>query len=83
MEAETEAEAQGFLRGAGPKPGNRQVSSLDRFVNGRGPVFAGVTDDSRRIRISVVYRASNDPDWNTGGWLPAYSDAIDVKRVRK
>lgn len=40
-------------------------------------------DDSRRIRISVVYRASNDPDWNTGGWLPAYSDAIDVKRVRK
>jgi hypothetical protein len=40
-------------------------------------------DDSRRIRISVVYRASSDPDWNTGGWVPAYSDAIDVKKVRK
>jgi hypothetical protein len=49
MEAETDAAAQGFSSGAGPKPGNRQISSLDRFVNGRGPVFAGVTDDSRRI----------------------------------
>jgi hypothetical protein len=65
---------------------NEESADLRPLQLGAGEsidVQVPLPDDSRRIRISVVYRASSDPDWNTGGWLPAYSDAIDVKRVRK
>lgn len=33
---------------------NREVSSLDRFVTTRGPVLAGVVDDSRRLLVLAI-----------------------------